>query len=808
MDSNGHRFWLLASDDDFDLSAGGDLATGGLAWGQGCLRLAGEAAAFETGTPRSAALAMADLPPVTIDSFGSWAWFDPSAGEAGEAGAVVAEGSGEGMVRVFGLPEGATLSDQSADEEGVLRLALTTPEGSGLALADLRGRWAQPVFIETTGAAPDRVAEGWLLERSSGRLWTEAGEPIADLAIRAYAGHIFRPHPEYANPPRLAEQDPITLGTNDRIADLAARADGLLAVLVHGSAQSRTSRIVFVTPTGERRSLDLPVRGYPGSIGWISETRLALLYPDVLRALALETGPGLPEALTIAPTRYPLKGTGQRRLCRGSVLPCWIAAYEDDRPLSARPLEPLSLPGYAARGEARASEDIDAGEIGTVWHKLVVEGEFSPGTGAVIELRAADATEALSAASIARHRFGAAATQADAPADMPVGAWIEEPSELPFHPGVLGEAPLRDRRGCFIALVQQGGRVSREVVGRFLRITVRMTGGGQATARIGAIRVYANRFSLTRAYLPPVFHPPADPARRLEEGPAHPRDFFDRFVAGFEGVLTRIEDKVAAAHLLTDPYAAPEEALDWLAGWVGLVMNQGLSIERRRVMLANAMRLHRRRGTMGGLMLALDITSGGRVGEGGIVAFEDFCLRRVFATIIGADLGSRFDPLLGGEVESGNSFVGTTLHVGDAEEIDGEDQPQLSEAQATELRALFRAPADQDDADAVRNFFAELAWRVTVLVHHELDETELNLLREVARQMTPAHVKLRVERASHPLILGLYSLVSIDTHLKPRPGPTAVEVDRTIIGERDFVLRLPSLDPRLESRTLTTGGSP
>ncbi len=98
----------------------------------------------------------------------------------------------------------------------------------------------------------------------------------------------------------------------------------------------------------------------------------------------------------------------------------------------------------------------------------------------------------------------------------------------------------------------------------------------------------------------------------------------------------------------------------------------------------------------------------------------------------------------------------------------------------------------------MRGFFAQLAWRVTVLVHHDADEAEFNLLRDIAQKMTPAHVSLRVERASQPLILGLYSLVGVDTYLRPRPGPTPVRVDDSILGEKDFILRLPALDSRLE----------
>jgi phage tail-like protein len=302
---------------------------------------------------------------------------------------------------------------------------------------------------------------------------------------------------------------------------------------------------------------------------------------------------------------------------------------------------------------------------------------------------------------------------------------------------------------------------------------------------------------LVRRYLPRVFHAPDAAEARDAVGPAQPKDFLDRHVAMFEGVLTRLEDKAASAHLVTDPWAAPAEALDWLSGWIGAELAPALDETARRRMLANAVRLHRRRGTLPGLMLALDIVTGGDVACGGIVAFEDHRLRRVFSTILGADLGRRNDPLLGGPVESGNSFVGPTLVLGDADEFDGGTQ-RLSADQETELAALFEAPDRRANGEAVRGFFAALAHRVTVLVHADADDTRLALIRETARALTPAHVALRVELASRPLILGIYALVGIDTYLRPRPEPSQVRLDRSKLGERDHVLRLPSLDSRLE----------
>ena len=232
---------------------------------------------------------------------------------------------------------------------------------------------------------------------------------------------------------------------------LPSTVSNLLAVLVLANPQRRAARIVFVSPAGERTSVDLPVRGYPGSIGWVSRSRLALLYPDLPRAAVFETGTGLPESLAVAPSRYPLKSDAAHRLCRGSVAPVQVAAYRAGRPRPPRPLHPISLADYAATGRAGAAEIIDAGATGTVWHRLVVEGDFPPGTGATIHLSAADATGALDDAPASPPPFRAFGARAG---DVARGGWVEDPSGVPFPPGELlpsAQAP-RDR------VVEVGGR--------------------------------------------------------------------------------------------------------------------------------------------------------------------------------------------------------------------------------------------------------------------------------------------------------------------------------------------------------------
>jgi hypothetical protein len=183
--------------------------------------------------------------------------------------------------------------------------------------------------------------------------------------------------------------------------------------------------------------------------------------------------------------------------------------------------------------------------------------------------------------------------------------------------------------------------------------------------------------------------------------------------------------------------------------------------------------------------LALDIATDGAVERGHIVVLEDFRLRRTFATILGADLADEQDPLLAGVVRSGNSFVGDTLFLGDE--------------YRNELLALF-SPELPDSAEeqAIRDFFEQLAHRVTVLVHRDALQDELPLIKRIIALETPAHISARLLPASDSFIVGVAALVGVDSYLGRKPQPRPASINRSWIGVRDRVMRLPALDPRLE----------
>jgi phage tail-like protein len=262
-------------------------------------------------------------------------------------------------------------------------------------------------------------------------------------------------------------------------------------------------------------------------------------------------------------------------------------------------------------------------------------------------------------------------------------------------------------------------------------------------------------------------------------------DFFERFVDIFEAQFTRIEDRVASSYLLTRAETTPDSALDWLGGWVGMG-GKGYPPDRKRARLLASASLHRKRGTVKGVTEALNIATNGLCKRGAVIVIEDYRLRHIFATILGANLSTQNDPLLPGHNPNSNSFIGGTLFLGNPRD-------------RAEILALFSAPESTAEQGDVQQFYDSLANRMTVFVHNQVETVDVTLVQRIVEYEKPAHVAAAIRIATQPFMVGLAALLGVDSYLAADPPRSPVVVGTSQIGRYDMVVQNPSLDPRMET---------
>lgn len=776
MDANNQRFWLWAAEADFRRA--GTAAH----WDRDrrALTLASARPVGALATDRAAARALADGPASAIDPWDSFARV------SADRSRITAGGIAPDEVEIFAAPAGAAIRDITTTPGGLLLAVVEAGGAREVVQIDRRDRFP-PTTLRDAGFAPDRLAAGasgpvWALDRAVRRLAILEGEPLpALLAGTPHAPDIFRPRPEHPAPPRYLFPG-LALPADREVLAISADAAGRALLLLWPGAGD--AEVLLATAAGLGWPLRLAGVAAPFTLGWIGQDAFAVATAGAREAIPFRLpAPGEePPDGSLRPdgARRPLVGWRDSRFATGPGAPCAYLSQAAGGAWRSRRLHALSLPQFAtaARIEARG---IDAGAHGFVWHRLYVEAVLPPGTSVRLHLAAADDPAVLAAAPLAPHDIQGAG------GDAPQAAALPYASEIPFHPGLAGCEGARLFTVLIQGLIQGGGGTgNRALVGRHLRLAVELAGTGQAAPMVFAIRAWGPRFSYRDRYLPEVY-------RGSGGADVAGADFLDRFLGLFESLLTPLEDQVADAWRLTRPGAAPADALDWLASWIGLGLDAGLGEGQKRRLIREATALWRWRGTLTGLQRMLDVVTDDGVARGELVVVEHFRLRRTFATILGADLAPDTDPLTLGTAVSGNSVIGPTFFLGAPEQA--------------EFFALFR-PGLLDDpltgadergaaAIAVATLLEQYANRVTVLVHAEVPDDRFTLIRRTVERECPAHVEPRVLRARQPLILGLASLLSVDSYLRPRPPRPGLQEGTARFGQA-FLTDTASLDPRIE----------
>ncbi len=578
------------------------------------------------------------------DALGNWYWI------AADRARVMVRSEGDDVVSVF-WPVPADAAAPAPGEFGpVAAPPAAPPRLQGLAVTDdhqlIVGRidepgllafdlsgggaprsWRWPLAFEPWDLVPRPGGGVWVLDRANRRLWPldrRLEVVTADCDIEPEEAP-FGPDPAVASGatastpiarPRvplraaqgraLAAADPIAL---DVLPDGAA-------LLLDAPGPDGFARLWLVAPDGTARSAstaDLLRHLAPGSLGsppqWAAHdlavrpnepddpphwrARVHVVGADGNQAFVF--GLSDIEGVLFAdalPLYQPMRLFGGRALvAAGEAVhyDCGSDAAGEPR-FIALVAQPRAR--WVERGEA-LTPVLDSGEPGCVWHRVVLDCRFPPECGVQLESRSADDWRLLvDEATLTPAERAALGPPPEADASAVPPTWQREPDPAVRASG--SEQPWRRsdpsrHAGHREALLQRAH-------GRYLQLRLVLTGNGRATPRVRALRVHHPRFSYLARYLPAVYRDDAESAH-----------FLDRFLANPEGLLTSVEDRIAAAQVLWDPRTTPPEALDWLAGWFGVLMDPAWDEARRRFFLRHAMRYFARRGTLPGLRAALSL---------------------------------------------------------------------------------------------------------------------------------------------------------------------------------------------------------
>jgi phage tail-like protein len=781
MDANGLNFWMLSTAQDWLPPAG----SADLYWcpESGRLQLRSRRLGSAPVEDFTTASALVETAPMTRDLYGNYARWDAVAKQ------VVAGGSGAGEVVIYTPPAGQAVTDLAMGYDGALYIAVA----GALVLVDRRNRW--PSFTLSVAdfnfwrliALP---AGGVVaLDRSKPQLGYVSGLPLQVVPTDTPDPGILRSCQANPQPPRIVSR--YMLPTTEAFIAFTTMDSGDLCLIswAANSASNTTAFLrIYSQSTGLSSPWTLTETKFPYAIASLGDQRFAVLATGLNEALIYDLK-GSTVALVPAGDSYILSSTNAGPFLHGfDATPYYAQGAQ------MFPLLPLSLNSLAASGttDPFAPKVIDSGSMQTIWHRLWMEAILPAGCGVVIYLAASDNPADFTSAPVNPpvwypHLFGSPGASLLPPAQQqaPQAAWVSVSTEIPFAQPLLDVPPIQDQQGLFMALVQRAGTAVRNLTGRYLAVLAQLNGTGRSTPEIAALRVYGSRYSYVSHYLPELYRENKYGSDADVQGPSTRRDFFERFVNLFEAQMTRIEDGIANAYLLTRPEAAPDSALDWLGGWVG-VAPAAYPPNRRRARLLATPALHRQRATAAGITHAIDVATDGLCTRGAVIVVENFRLRHIFATILGADLSDANDPLLPGYTSSSNSFVGDTLFLGNPR------NPDFLALFATAMET----PTQQDE---VEQFLDSLAYRITIFIHNQVEHVDLSLIQRIVEHEKPAHVLATIQIAEQPFLIGLASLVGANTYLAPAAAADPAVVDLSTIGRYNRIQHVPSLDPRWEN---------
>lgn len=125
--------------------------------------------------------------------------------------------------------------------------------------------------------------------------------------------------------------------------------------------------------------------------------------------------------------------------------------------------------------------------------------------------------------------------------------------------------------------------------GQYLWLRLTLRSGGRASPELRWMKVFFPRASYLQ-YLPAVYQEDDDS-----------RHFLERFLSIFQTEFDALDRRIDQLWQLFDPDSVPRQHLEWLAGWLALIINPEWTEAKMRQMLKDAFLAFGRRGTVAGL---------------------------------------------------------------------------------------------------------------------------------------------------------------------------------------------------------------
>jgi phage tail-like protein len=87
-------------------------------------------------------------------------------------------------------------------------------------------------------------------------------------------------------------------------------------------------------------------------------------------------------------------------------------------------------------------------------------------------------------------------------------------------------------------------------------------------------------------------------------------DLAQRLVSALDEVLAPVLVTLDCLDAYFDAWLTPHDFLEWLAGWVGVILDENWPLERQRALVGQMVKLYGRRGTVRGLQELLAVCTG------------------------------------------------------------------------------------------------------------------------------------------------------------------------------------------------------